>query len=82
MEIWTWIPNPIITLYYAEIFTLIQIQIPTWMVSEMVAVTILGTDLHPNDRYPCQFYYISIRGSESESEQMENFCIVQEIESE
>ena len=38
------------TLYYAEVFTLvpIQIQIPTRMVSQMVTVPILGMDVHPN----------------------------------
>ena len=37
---------------------------------------------HFRDGCPSQFYYISIRGSESESEPMGNFCIVQESESE
>ena len=75
----TRIPNLMGTLYYAEVLTLvqIQIQIPTQMVSQIVTVSILGMDLHPKDRYPFQFYYISIRGSESESELMGNFCIVQ-----
>ena len=75
----TRILTPMGTLYYAEVFTLVQIRIciPTWMVSQMVTVPILGTDLHPEDRSPSQFYYISIRGSESESEPVENFCIVQ-----
>ena len=42
----TRIPNPMGTLYYAEVFTLVQIQnlIPTQMVSQMVTVQILGTD--------------------------------------
>ena len=39
--------------------------------------TILGMDLHPKERCPSQIYYISIRGSESESEPIGNFCIVQ-----
>ena len=34
----------------------------------MVTVLILGTDVHPKDRRLSQFYYISIRGSEFESE--------------
>ena len=42
----------------------------------MVTVPILGTDLLPKDRSPSQFYYISIRGSDSESEPMGNFCMV------
>ena len=44
---WTRIPNPMGTLYYAEVFTLvkIQIQIPTRMDSWMVTVSILGMDL-------------------------------------
>ena len=46
------IPNPIITLYYAQLFPLVQIQIriPVQIVSRMVTVPILGTDLHPRDR--------------------------------
>ena len=48
----TWTPNLIIILYYTDIFTLvcIQIQIPTRIVSQMVPVPILGTDLSPRDR--------------------------------
>ena len=78
------IPNLMGTLYYAEVFTLVWIWtwIPTWKISQMVTVPILGMDLLPRDRCPFQFYYISIRGSESESEPMENFCIVQQSESE
>ena len=60
-QIRTQIPNTVVTLYYAEVFTL---------VSQMVTVLILGTDLHPKDRCLSQFYYISIRGSESKSEPM------------
>ena len=75
-QIRTWIrirtrtPSLIITLYYAELFTLVQIwiQILVQIVSRMVTVPILGTDVHPKDRYLSQFYYISIRGSESVSE--------------
>ena len=72
-------PFPMGTLYYAEVFTLvwIWIWIPTQMVSQMVTVPILGADLHPKDRSLSQFYYISIRGSESESEPMGKCCIVQ-----
>ena len=75
----TRIPNPMGTLYYAEVFTLIriQIQIPTQMVSRNVTVPIIGTNVCPKDTCPSQFYYISIRGSESKSEPMENFYIVQ-----
>ena len=82
-QIWTRtqtrIPNLMGKLYYAEVFTLvwIQIQITTRIESPVVTVPILGTDLHLKDRCPSQFYYISIRGSESESEPMGNFCIVQ-----
>ena len=45
------IPNPIITLYYAQLFPLvpIQIQIPVWIVSRMLTVSILGMDLRPRD---------------------------------
>ena len=58
-------PSPMVTLYYVELFPLvqIQIQIPLGMVSQMVTVPILGTDLHPMDLSPTQFYYISNRGS-------------------
>ena len=40
--IWIWISNPIVTLYYAQLFPLvwIQIQIPVWIVSRMVTVPI------------------------------------------
>ena len=45
------IPNPIVTLYYAQLFPLVRIwiQIPVWIVSQMVTVPILGTDLRPRD---------------------------------
>ena len=67
------------TLYFAEVFTLIRIRIwiPTQMVSQMITVPILGTDVRPKHRCPSQFYYISNTGSESESEPVETFCIVQ-----
>ena len=41
------IPNPIVTLYYAQLFPLVQIltRIPVQIVSQMVTVPILGTDL-------------------------------------
>ena len=43
------ITNPIITLYYAQLFPLVQIwiRIPVRIVSRMVTVPILGTDLRP-----------------------------------
>ena len=43
-------PNPIVTLYYAEIFPPIRIRtrIPVRRVFPMVTVPILGTDLRPN----------------------------------
>ena len=44
----------------------------------MVTVPILGMHLHPRDRSPAQFYYISIRGSESESEPVEKLSIMQD----
>ena len=73
-------PSPMVTLYYAELCPLVRIwiQIPVRMASQMVTVPMLGTDLHPRDRSPSQFYYISIRGLESKSEPVEKFCIVQE----
>ena len=48
------IPNHIITLYYAQFFPLaqIRIQIPVWIVYQMVTVPILGTDLRPRDSNP------------------------------
>ena len=58
----TWIriqiPNPIITLYYAQLFPLVRIQIwiPVWIVSQMVTVPILGADLHPRDPNPTLFF--------------------------
>ena len=47
-------PNPIVTLYYAQIFQLVQIRIriPVQIVSRMVTVPILGTDLRPRDPNP------------------------------
>ena len=53
-----WIPNPIVTLYYAEIFPLVWlwIWIAIQMVSQMVTVPILGMDLHPRDRSPSLFH--------------------------
>ena len=63
-----WRVSLIITVYYAELFH--------WYgdgdgdgdrLSLMVTVPILGTDLHPRDRSPSQFYYILIRGLESVS---------------
>ena len=46
--------KPIITLYYAQLFPLVQIQIwiPVQRVSRMVTVPTLGTDLRPRDPNP------------------------------
>ena len=43
-------PSLIVTLYYAEVFTLVQIrtQIPVRTDSRIVTVPILGADLYPN----------------------------------
>ena len=60
----------------------VRIQVPIQMVLQIVTVPILGMDLCPRDRSPSQFYYISIRGSESESEPVEKSCIVQVSDSE
>ena len=49
----TQIPNTVVRLYYAEVFTL---------VSQMVTLPILGMDRHPKDRRLSQFYHISITG--------------------
>ena len=78
------IPNPIVTLYYAQLFQLVQIQIriPVQIVSWMDYCT------HFRDGSPFQgqisvpISYIWIRGSKSESEPVEKSCIVQESESE
>ena len=50
----TWIRIQIVTLYYAQLFPLvwIRIRIPVWIVSQMVTVPILGTDLSPRDPNP------------------------------
>ena len=47
---WTRIPNPMDTLYYAKVFTLVQIRtrIPVRMDSQIITVPILGADLRPN----------------------------------
>ena len=46
----TRIPNPMGTLYYVEVFTLVRIQIwiPIQTDSQIVTVPILGTDICPN----------------------------------
>ena len=46
------IPNPIVTLYYVQLFPLVQIQIwiPVQIVSRMVTVLILGMDLRTGIR--------------------------------
>ena len=53
----------IVTLYYAELFPLVQRQ--RQRLFPIITVPILGMDLHPRDRSPSQFYYILIRGLES-----------------
>ena len=47
-------PNPIVTLYYAQLFPLVQIRIwiPVWIVSWMVTVPIFRMDLCPRDPNP------------------------------
>ena len=54
----TRIPNPMGTLYYVEMFTLVQIQIwiPVRRVSQIITVPILGTDIRPGDRCPSLFH--------------------------
>ena len=46
--------NPIVTLYYAQLFPLVRIwiQIPVQIVFGMVTLPILGTDLCPMDPNP------------------------------
>ena len=50
-RIWTRIPNPMATLYYAEVFPLQggQLGFRFGSLSYMVTVPILGMDLHPKD---------------------------------
>ena len=50
-QIWTRIPNPVATLYYAEVFPLHggQLGFRFGYLSHMVTVPILGMDLHPKD---------------------------------
>ena len=59
-QIWTRIqtPFPVVTLYYAELFPLVQIRIriPVQRFSRVVTVPILGTDLSPKDRSPSLFH--------------------------
>ena len=52
----TRIPNPFVRLYYAQLFPLarIRIWIPVQIVSLMVTVPILETDLRPRDPNPNQ----------------------------
>ena len=53
-RIWIRIPNPIVTLYYAQLFPLVWIQfrISVQIVSRMVTVPISGMDLRPRDQNP------------------------------
>ena len=46
----TWIPNPMDTLYYAEVFTLVRIRtrIPVRTDSRIITVPSLGVDPCPN----------------------------------
>ena len=65
------------TLYYAEFFTLVMIWIPVRIVSQMVTVPILGMYPLSHGQISIPIPYISIRGSESESEPTGNFSTVQ-----
>ena len=76
-------PFPMLRLYYAELFPLVQIRIwiPVWRVSQMVTVPILGTDLHPKDRSLSLFYTFE-SGDQSLNPNQWKSCIVQESVSE
>ena len=50
------IPNPIDTLYYAQLFPLVWRRRQRRRLFPMVTVPILGMDLHPRDRSPSLFH--------------------------
>ena len=56
------IPNPIVTLYYAQLFPLVQsgTRIPVQIVSQMVTVPVLGTDLRPRDLNPNRYLLVEM----------------------
>ena len=67
-------PSPMVTLYYAELFS-------TGSDSDSDPYLdgfLNGYCTHFRDGSPSQFYYMSTRGSVSESKPVEKFCIVQE----
>ena len=68
------IPNPMGTLYYAELFPLVRIQIwiPVRRVFQMVTVPILGMDLHPRDRSPSLFHTFESGDQSSNPNQWKN----------
>ena len=72
------IPNPIITLYYAQLFPLvqIQIQIPVRRVSRMVSVPILGTDLRPRDPNPSPLVEMSHKCRSGQCEHLHTILFV------
>ena len=78
------IPNPIVTLYYAQLFPLVQIRIriPVQIVSQMVTVPILGMDLHPRDRFPSLLHTFESGDQSLNPNQWKKSCIVQESQSE
>ena len=63
-----WIPNPTVTLYYAQLFppirirTRIRTRIPVQRLFPMVTVPILGMDLHPNKpvytKFSCIYLHV------------------------
>ena len=69
----TRIPNPMGTLYYVEVFTLvwIRIQIPVQTDSRIVTVPILGTDICPRDRYLSQFHTLQLGDQSPDPNQCE-----------
>ena len=80
IQIRTRIPNPMGTLYYVEIFTLVRIRIliPVQTDSQIVTVSILGTDIRPGDGCLSLFHTFQSGDQSLDPNQWENFCIVQE----
>ena len=58
IRIRTRIPNPVVTLYYAEVFAQHRLRLRFGFGSHslMATVPILGTDLCPKDRSPSQLF--------------------------
>ena len=66
------IPNPVVTMYNAQLFPLVRIQIPVRIVLRMVTVPILGKDLSPRDRSPSLFHTFQSGDQSSNPNQWKN----------